>query len=352
VREVLEREEVQLGVESYSCILFATRNGNQQEANIVPVAAVTKVSACRFTRVLTTPLFGQYRAADIGTDLLNEYAEARQNAGASNATVNREIALLRGMLRLGHFAKPQKVRHLPKFPRLDESQNVRTGFLDPKNYQALADNANKFGIWMRALFELAYTWGWRKGELKMEVRQVDFAANEVRLDPGKTKNKKGRVVTMTPTIRALLTECARGKKPNDLLFTRKDGQPVHDFRGAWHRLCVLSGVGRMVCADCDQIVTTGKCSCGSTRRLRYRGLTVHDLRRTAVRNMVRAGISEHTAMAISGHKTRSVFDRYDIVDQRDISIAMLKLEQVRREIVTESVTIEAKPEKTQAAKPN
>lgn len=297
------------------------------------------------------PFIAQYRASDVGTDLLNEYVEARQNEGTSNATINRELAVIRGMLRLAYFAKPQKVRSLPKFPRLDESQNVRTGFLDPKNYQALADNANKIGLWMRALFEIAYTWGWRKGELKMQVRQVDFDANEVRLDPGKTKTKRGRAVTMTPTIRALLTECARGKQPDDLLFTRAKGQPVNDFRSAWHRLCVLSGVGHMVCPDCDQIVAKGKCSCGG-RRLRYRGLTVHDLRRTAVRNMVRAGIPEHTAMAISGHKTRSVFDRYDIVDQRDISNAMLKLEQARREIVTKSVTVEAQPEKTQNAKPN
>ncbi len=293
------------------------------------------------------PFFAEYRAADVGSDLLTEYVEARQNAGASNASVNREIAVLRGMLRLAFFSKPQKVKILPKFPRLDESQSIRLGFLDPKNYQTLADNSSKFGLWMRSIFEIAYTWGWRKGELRMQVRQADFDANEVRLDPGKTKNRKGRAVTMTPTIRALLLECARGKKPNDLLFTRENGKPVNNFRGAWQGLCVLSGVGQMECRDCNQIVNGRKCGCGSTKRLRYRGLTIHDLRRTAVRNMVRAGVPEHTAMAISGHKTRSVFDRYDIVDQRDISNAMLKLEQARREIVTKSVTNE--PAAQQAA---
>ena len=57
-------------------------------------------------------------------------------------------------------------------------------------------------------------------------------------------------------------------------------------------------------------------------------------------------------MAISGHKTRSVFDRYDIVDQRDISNAMLKLEQARSEIVTKSVTIALHADSAQSAKPN
>jgi site-specific recombinase XerD len=300
------------------------------------------------------PFFGLHRAADIGTDLLNEYIEHRQSEKASNGTVNREIAVLRGMLRLGFKSKPQKVKTLPIFPHLDEKNNIRTGFLDSQKYQTLADNCNKIGLWMRAIFEIAYKWGWRKGELRMQVRQVDFEANEVRLDAHMTKNKKGRVVKMTPTIRALLVECARGKKPTDALFTREDGTAANDFRGAWRRLCVESGVGHMECADCNKVVTESKCTCGrKKRRLRYRGLMVHDLRRTAVRNLVRAGVTEKVAMTISGHKTRTVFDRYDIVDERDISNAMLKLEEhSRNEIVTKSVTNDPAEHVKQALKPN
>jgi integrase len=258
----------------------------------------------RWTKHLE-PFLGQVRISQLGDDALMQYIAHRQQEGAENATINREIAIVRGMLRMGFYAKPQKVKSLPKFPQLDESQNVRKGFLDPQKYQTLADNASKIGIWMRALFEIAYTWGWRKSELRLRVEQVDFNANVVRLDT--SKNGKGREVTMTPTIHTLLSECARGKKPSDLLFSRDNGTVVKSFRAAWKRICVASGVA---------------------------GLTVHDLRRTAVRNMVRAGVPEHTAMAISGHKTRSVFDRYDIVDQRDIANAMLKLEQSRAENVT------------------
>ena len=300
------------------------------------------------------PFFGQYRAADIGTDQLNEYIEHRQNEKASNATINREIAVLRGMLRLGNTSKPQKVKSLPEFPHLNEKDNVRTGFLDSQKYQTLADNCNKIGLWMRAIFEIAYKWGWRKGELRMQVRQVDFNANEVRLDARMTKNKEGRVVKMTPTIRALLVECARGKKPTDALFTRENGTAVTDFRGAWHRLCIESGVGHMECADCNEIVTESECKCGrKKRRLRYRGLKVHDLRRTAVRNLVRAGVTEKVAMTITGHKSRSVFDRYNITDDRDISNAMLKLEEhSQNEIVTKSVTNDSAEVLKQASKPN
>jgi len=127
---------------------------------------------------------------------------------------------------------------------------------------------------------ISYRYGWRKGELRLRVRQADFAANTLRLD--RSKNGEGREVTMTPTIRLLLAECARGKGPDDFLFTRA-GAPVRDFRVAWSKLTAAAGVP---------------------------DLKLHDLRRTAVRNMVRAGTPEKVAMTVSGHKTRSVFERY------------------------------------------
>ena len=155
------------------------------------------------------------------------------------------------------------------------------------------------------MFEVYYTWGWRKSELlAMRVRHVDFAANVIRLDPEMVKNEEGREVTMTPVIRALVAECAKGKNDEDFLFTRDDGTPVRDFRKTWRNLCVAAGVP---------------------------ALHVHDMRRSAARNLVRAGVSQHVAMKITGHKTASIFQRYNIVDQRDISTAMIKLEQARFE---------------------
>src|SRR5262249_27302287 len=140
-------------------------------------------------------------------------------------------------------------------------------------------------LWMRALLELYHTYGWRKREvLRMRVRQVDFATGVLRLEAGTTKNREGREVSMTSSVRELLRECADGKEDDDFLFTRPNGGPVRDFRKAWRSLCIAAGVGRMVCCVCERVATGKKCECGS-KTLKYVGLIVHDMRRSAARNL-------------------------------------------------------------------
>jgi integrase len=242
------------------------------------------------------PFFGWRRVVSVGTDELDKYVDERMKEGAANATINREMALLRKMFRLGHFAKPQKVVSLPKFPHLTED-NVRLGFLEPEQFTKMAAAATQ--LWLRAMLEIFHTYGWRRREVvSMRVRQVDFAADVITLPVGSTKNKKGREVPMTATVRTLLAECVRGKQPDDFLFTR-NGRPVRDFRDSWSVLCDAAGAP---------------------------GLLVHDMRRTAVRNLRRAGVDESVIMTISGHKTASVFKRYNIVDSRDRREALAKLE--------------------------
>jgi integrase len=131
-------------------------------------------------------------------------------------------------------------------------------------------------------------------------------------------------------LRTLLQECARDKKPDDFLFTRQ-GKPIREFRKAWRKLCIAAGVGHRICCACQNVVTDSECSCGS-RVLRYEGLMVHDLRRTAARNLRRAGVAEGVIMKMGGWKTRSVFERYNIVDQRDMRDALSKLAQQQQEL--------------------
>jgi integrase len=117
--------------------------------------------------------------------------------------------------------------------------------------------------------------------------------------PGTTKNDKGRAVVMADEVHKLVSECIKGKKAGDSVFTWANGKPVTDFRRTWRTLA---------------------------KKAEMPDLIFHDLRRSAVRNMVRAGISKHVAKRISGHQTDSIFDRYDIHDTADLAEAARKLE--------------------------
>jgi integrase len=152
----------------------------------------------------------------------------------------------------------------------------------------------------------------------------------IRLDVGETKNGEGREVAMTDAIRALVRLAAAGRNSDDYLFTRSDGARVEDFRKCWQKLCVRAGLGRMACRACEKTVVGKKCECGA-EKLRYVGFMCHDFRRSAARELRRAGVAESTIMDIGGWKTRSVFKRYCIADARDIAAAIEKRERARAE---------------------
>jgi len=152
---------------------------------------------------------------------------------------------------------------------------------------------------------MAFEYGWRKRELlDLRVRQVNIQTKCIRLDVGTTKNNEGREVTMTTTIREMVQLAVTGKNPDDYLFTRPDGTQVKDFRKAWKNLCEQAGLT---------------------------GLHIHDFRRSAARELRKAGVPESTIMDIGGWKTREMFKRYAITDTRDIAAAIQKREQARAE---------------------
>lgn len=142
--------------------------------------------------------------------------------------------------------------------------------------------------------------------LGLHVHDVDLLHGWLRLDI--SKNGEGRKVKLTVETKTLLAECIRGKQPNDYVLTRQDGSRVAQPRKDWYALCVRSGLGRL-----DE---------GG----HYLGLQMHDLRRSAVRRLIDRGVREKTAMDITGHKTRAVFDRYKIGNERDLVNAAKLLE--------------------------
>jgi integrase len=183
-------------------------------------------------------------------------------------------------------------------------------------------------LWFRALVECGRTYGWRVSELlNLQVGQVDLAQRVIRLEPGTTKNTDGREVFMTDALHGLLSACVTGKRPEDAVFSRSNGKAVRSFRGTWEKECIRAGVGQLVCAKCSQPnSSTAACAKCGFKGTRYTGLIFHDLRRTAARNLRRAGIAETVIMKIGGWRTRSVFERYAIVSRTDIADAMRKLQ--------------------------
>ncbi len=252
------------------------------------------------------PFFGGMRAFDVSSEQLARYVDKRQQAKAANATINRELAALKRMFRLGQYSTPPKVVRVPKFPKLAEN-NVRKGFLEDGQYRKLIEYCSE--LWFRSLVECGRTYGWRVSELlSMGVNQLDLAQRVIRLEPGTTKNRDGREVLMTDSVHKLLSALVHGKASEDYVFTRSNGKPVRDFRGTWQNACAHAGVPELL---------------------------FHDLRRTGARNLRRAGVPEGIIMKIGGWRTRSVFERYAIVSRSDMNDAILKLQESENRVEQE-----------------
>ncbi len=273
------------------------------------------------------PTFGSLLASRVGSQAVKQYRAQRIATGVGHATVDRELAYLRAMLR--HAFKSRLLATAPYIP-MSGADNIRTGFVNDEKLDALKDAAN-CELWLRTVVELGATYGWRRDELlSLRVAQIDFASGVIRLEVGTTKNGDGREVPMTPTVHSLLEQCCTAKRPTDKVLTREDGTAVCDPRVAWWKLCCSVGLGHFVCQTnaCGHTqASRARCPKCNLYNWQYRGLHVHDLRRTAVRNLRRAGVAEQVAMSITGHKTSSVFRRYDIVNNDDKRTALQQLQR-------------------------
>jgi len=236
------------------------------------------------------PVFANRKAALVAAEDLREYQAARVEAKARYATINRELQLLRRAFRVGFESKPKLVVDIPLFPkRLAESK--RTGFIEDVTFAKLLAAITDTGL--RGLILTAYRLGFRKSELQ-NLLCLQLADGWLRLFAGATKNGKARAVKLPDDVNEALTACAKDKAPDAYLFTWKDGSPIRDFRGAWSKATKAAGVPELI---------------------------FHDLRRSAVRRMRRKGIPTSTAMLISGHLTRTVFDDYDVSNPQDVADA-------------------------------
>jgi integrase len=253
-------------------------------------------------------VFGGMKATDVTTAKVKEYIEKRMEADLSNASINRELAALKRMFRLGAQCTPPKVNLIPYIPMMKES-NVRKGFFEYGEYLAIRKALPED---VKPIITFAYHSGWRKAEiLGLTWDRVDLEQGSVRLDPGETKNEKGRTLYMNEEVLREIRKLHAKRQLGCPHLFHREGEQIKDFRGAWDSACIQAGLFRVV-----------KDSEGNENKIPTK--IFHDFRRTAIRDMVRSGVSERVAMEISGHKTRSVFDRYNIVSDQDLREAAKK----------------------------
>ncbi len=178
-----------------------------------------------------------------------------------------------------------------------EENNARSGFLSHAEFERIQD---ALPVELRDPVAFLYYSGWRVGEMRsLEWRDVDLAGSVVRLRPENSKSKKGRVLPLRGELKEIIERAAARRALSCLsVFHRKfrrNSKPIGSFSKSWATACEAAGLGAIL---------------------------VHDMRRTTVRNLVRAGVTDKIAMEITGHKTRSVFDRYDIVTEGDLAAAI------------------------------
>lgn len=274
--------------------------------------------------------FAGRRAIEIDADLIRKFIADQQGRGLSNGSINRSISALRRMFNLA--AEDEKLRNVPHFHMVEEAA-PRQGFFEPDEYEALSRALPNY---LRLPLAMGYYTAARSGEiLSLKWDQIDFLSGVIRLRPGETKSGKGRSIPIVPQLRSLLIE-QRSRRQNDCPYVcfrlDRGGRAVKikGFRKAWYSACMKCGLGKMepvideATGQPVYVKPRGLCSKPKVKTV-YAGRLFHDLRRSGVRNLVRAGVSEKIAMSISGHLTRSVFDRYNIVSERDISEAAQKL---------------------------
>lgn len=250
-------------------------------------------------RLHLRPYFGQKKAHEIASTDVEEYKLARLKEGAANAKINRELAALKRMFNLALQA--EKIYRKPYIKMLEEN-NVRQGFFEQEEFDRVL---SKLAPCLQAplLFARLTGWRWPSEVLGIVWEQVDFEAGEVSLLVRTTKNKEARTFPLIVELQALLEQqwklhCEQFPEC-PLVFPSDKGTRIVNYRKRWLKACQEAGVQRVP----------------------------YDLRRTAVRDFDREGVPTVVAMRLTGHKTMSVHQRYNIVSQKDLKQAKRQLDE-------------------------
>jgi integrase len=234
--------------------------------------------------------FGGWGVEAIIADSVRNYQLYRRKRGAEAATINRETSALSRMFQLA--IRRGQLERMPLFPKRLEENPPRDGFFEHAEYVKVRAHLPRS---YQDVLDFAYYSGWRRNEiLELTWDEVDLAGSVIRLTPRRSKTKTGRVLPISPPLQLVLKRRRRLRQAGDARVFSRDGVTVRAWRTALRDACQKAKVPHRL---------------------------LHDCRRTAARNLIRAGVPERIAMLLTGHKTRAVFDRYNIVNEQELLTA-------------------------------
>jgi integrase len=250
-------------------------------------------------------LLGQHRAAMLNRADIEAYRQKRfsettfRGGSPAPASVDREVALLKRcityMVECGRLTR----NPISSVPMLNVP-NTRDMTLKPTMLERIKKEALPA---FAPVIEFDYETGLRKTELRfLRWEQIDLTLGCIRLSAKETKTDTARVVYLTSRAMQILKETPRQLHSPYVFVNPDTGKPWAEHNKMLRRACERAGL---------------------------KGIWFHDLRRSFVTNARRSGVPESVVMKLSGHRTRSVFDRYNIIDEEDLKAAVATIDRAR-----------------------
>jgi integrase len=255
-------------------------------------AHLLRLLGAKQAKRLTAQEVEAYRTARLGE-------LTRRKAPPTAATLDREVELLKRIL--NHAVSRGELEKNPLAGvKLLRKPNVRRLVVDEEEFARLFEASEEA---LRPILLVAFDTGMREREiLNLRWEQVSLKEGTITLLPQETKEEDARTIVLTTRLRAALSALPRGLPQTPLFQNPRTGRPWQDVRKVFRRARQKAGLAQ--------------------------GLWFHDLRRSFVTRSRKAGIPESVVMRMSGHRTRAVFERYNVVNVDDVREAARRLDEV------------------------
>jgi integrase len=232
---------------------------------------------------------------DIGFLMIEDYKDKRLAEKAAPKTINHEIGYLVRGFRLAR--KAGLIDRIPEFEKLPVT-NIRTGFVNEEQMEQIVE---KIGPYLKDYVRFAFHTGWRRSEIsRLEWAEVDLKEAWIELKPENAKNRSGRRFPLCGKIQEIVDRQQKVRRGAYVFHQKHSRRPINRICNQFRMAALEAGLGH---------------------------IRLHDMRRSFVRNAVRAGVQIKTAMELSGHKTMSIFFRYNIIDEDDLIDAVTKMDR-------------------------